>query len=270
MFPLRTFVGYKHHTPSIIGQTAVNPNIDDNRCLQRCLILASEGGHKIIANRKMGDATVYNKWWKHPDNYKVFGMSIHEVEEAMGICDNKSFEQSEENFARLEELLKVSLNVFEVTLLPGYDDNFEDKYDLFMCYQVCRPKRKGGCVSLCIMNDTRDRETIPKHFLYIKDLSDFEHRIFRQSDAKNGNTTRNVKCRFCDDFFGSRKAVHDHEVQTHRELVNEVKSTSCRTRRLGCDSPTNDTKCQHRSLCTLTSSQPLMTRTNTSRSCYHV
>ena len=61
MFPLRTFVGYKHHTPSILGRTVVNPNIDDNWCLQRCLILASEGGHKIIANRKMGDASVYNK-----------------------------------------------------------------------------------------------------------------------------------------------------------------------------------------------------------------
>ena len=62
MFPLRTFVGYKQHTPLILGYTVVNPNIDDNRYLQRCLILASEGGHKIIANRKMGDASVYNKW----------------------------------------------------------------------------------------------------------------------------------------------------------------------------------------------------------------
>ena len=61
MFPLRTFVGYKHPTPFVIGRTVVNPNIDDNRCLQRCLILASEGGYKIIANRKMGDTSVYNK-----------------------------------------------------------------------------------------------------------------------------------------------------------------------------------------------------------------
>ena len=61
MFPLRTFVGCKHHTPLILGYTVVNPNIDDKRCLQRCLILASEGGHKIITNRKMGDASVYNK-----------------------------------------------------------------------------------------------------------------------------------------------------------------------------------------------------------------
>ena len=127
MFPLRTFVGYKHHTPYIIGQTAVNPNINDNRCLQRCLILASEGGHKIIANRKMGDASVYNKWWKQPDKYKVFGVTIHEVEEAMDICDNKAFDQSEKNFVRLEELLKVSSNVFEFTLLPGYDDKTKGK-----------------------------------------------------------------------------------------------------------------------------------------------
>ena len=158
---------------------------------------------------------------EQPDKYKVFGVTIHDIEEAMGICDNKSFEQSEEKFAALEGLLKVSLNVFEATLLPGYDDNSEDKYDLFTCYQVYKAKRKGGCVSLCIVNDTREGEEIPKHFLYIKDLSDFKHHIFRQSDTKNGNTTRNPKCRFCDDFFGYRKAVHAHEVQAHRELVNE-------------------------------------------------
>ena len=34
MFPLRTFVGYKHPTTSILGQSVVNPNIKDNRCLQ--------------------------------------------------------------------------------------------------------------------------------------------------------------------------------------------------------------------------------------------
>ena len=64
MFILRTFVGYKYPTPSILGQLVVNPNIDDNRCLQRCLILESEGGHKIIVNRKIDDVNVYNKWWK--------------------------------------------------------------------------------------------------------------------------------------------------------------------------------------------------------------
>ena len=220
MFPLRTFVGYKHHTPLILGRTVINPNIDDNRCLQRCLILASEGGHKIITNRKMGDESVYNKWWKQPDKYKVFGVTIHEIEKAMVICDNKPFDQSEEKFAKLEELLKVCLNVFEITLLPGYDDNSKDKYDLFTSSQVYKPNGKGGSVSLCIVNDTRNENEIPKHFLYIKDLSDFKHRIFLQSDAKHNNLARNVKCRFCD-FFGSCKTVHAHEVQIHRDLINE-------------------------------------------------
>ena len=57
---------------------------------------------------------------------KVFGVTIRDVEEAMDICDNKAFDQSEEIFARLEELLKDFLNVFEITLLPGYDDKSKD------------------------------------------------------------------------------------------------------------------------------------------------
>ena len=174
MFPLRTFVGYKHPTPFVIGRTVVNPNIDDNRCLQRCLILASEGEHKIIANRKIGDASVYNKWWKQSDKYKVFGVSIHEVEEAMGICDNTPFDASEGKLASLEALLKVSLNEFEITLLPGYIDKTKEQFDLFTCDVVYKGKEKSRSpLSLCILNDLNLPEGTPKHFLYIKDLSDF-------------------------------------------------------------------------------------------------
>ena len=222
MFPLRSFVGYRHPTPFVIGRTVLNPNIDDNRCLQRCLILASEGGHKIVANRKIGDATVYNKWWKQPDKYKVFGVTIHEVEEAMGIRDNTPFDASEEKFAALKALLKVSLNVFEVTLLPGYIDKSKEQFDLFTCDVVYKGKEKSRSpLSLCILNDLNLPEGTLKHFLYIKDLNDFKHRVTRRSDAKNENLSRNVKCRFCNDFFGSHKAVHDHEVQVHQELIDE-------------------------------------------------
>ena len=70
------------------------------------------------------------------------------------------------------------------------------------------------------MNDTRSEEEIPKHFLYIKDLSDFKHHIFRQSDVNNYHLARNVKCRFCD-FFGSQRAAQNHEVQAHRELMDD-------------------------------------------------
>ena len=52
----------------------------------------------------MVNASVYNKWWKQPEKNKVFGVTINKVEKAMDICDNKVFCQSEENFARLEEL----------------------------------------------------------------------------------------------------------------------------------------------------------------------
>ena len=220
MFPLRTYVSFRHPTPLILGRTVVNPNMDDSRCLQRYLILESEGGHKIVANGKVCDETVYNKWWKQPDKYKVFGVTIHEVEEAMGIRDNAPFYASEEKFAALEALLKVSLNVFEVTLLPGYSDKVKEQFDLFTCEQLYGDKGTKLPLSLCILNDQNLSEGTPKHFLYIRDLSDFKHRMTRQNDAKNRNKTRNVKCRFCD-FFGSMTALHAHEVQAHRELVGE-------------------------------------------------
>ena len=189
MFPLRTFVGYKHHTHSILGQSVVNHNIDDNRYLQWYLILVSEGGHKIIANRKMEDESMYNKWWKQPDKYKIFGVTIHEIEEAMDICDNKPFDQSEEMFSRLEELLNISLNIFEVTLLPGYDDNSKDKDEHFTSSQIYSGHKSTSLLFLCILNDTqpmvpRDSNTIHKHFIYIKDLTGFKQCIYLQNDAK--------------------------------------------------------------------------------------
>ena len=228
MAPLRTDIGYKHHTPSVLGRTVINPNIDDNRCLQRCLILASEDGQKIIENRKMGDSSVYNKWWKHPDKYKIFNHTIHEIEEAMDICDNKPFEQNEEKFAQLESLLKVSINVFEVTLLPEYDDNSKDKYDQFVCSQIYCGQKGNEAISLCILNDvstssgaddTRNT-TLPKHFLFIKDLASFKRLILRRNDAKNNHLARTKKCRFCD-FVGSASSVHTHEVQSHRDQIDE-------------------------------------------------
>ena len=174
MFPLRTFVGYKYHTHSIFVQSVVNPNIDDNRCLQRCLILASEVGHKIIANRKMGDESVYIKWWKQLDKYKVFGVTIHEIKEAMDICDNKPFDQSEEKFSRLEELLNVSFNIFEVTLLPEYDNNSKVRYKQFASSQIYSGHKSTNLLSLCILNHARDTNTFPNHFIYIKDLTWFK------------------------------------------------------------------------------------------------
>ena len=221
MFPLRTDGGYKHPTPTILGQSVVNPNIDDNRCLQRCLILASEGGHKIIANRNMSNQNSYNKWWKQPDKYKIFGHTIDEIEEAMDIQGNKPFEVSTDNFAKLESLLNVSINVYEVTLLSGYDDKSKDMYDHFTCSKIYHGRNQDSSVPLCLLNDTRDTNPSPKHFMFIKDLKNFKQRIHRVSDAKNRNLARNKQCRYCSDFVGSATAVRAHEVQAHREQMDE-------------------------------------------------
>ena len=168
MFPLWTFVGYKHHTPSILEQSVVNPNIDYNMCLQRCLILVSDSGHKIIANCNMGDESVYNKWWKQPNKYKVLGVTIHEIEEAMDIRDSKPFEQSEKKFSRLVELLSISLSVFEITLLPGYDDNSKDKNEYFASSQIYSHHKS---ISLLSLVSFRIQIPSSKHFMYIKDLT---------------------------------------------------------------------------------------------------
>ena len=122
----------------------------------------------------MGDESVYNKWWKQPDKYKVFGVSIYKIEEAMDTCDNKPFEQSEEKFSRLEELLKVSHNVFEVTLLFGYDDNSKDKNEHFTSSQIYSGHKSTSVLFLGILNHTRNTNPSPKHFMYIKDLTGFK------------------------------------------------------------------------------------------------
>ena len=90
----------------------------------------------------------------------------------MDICDNKPFEQSEEKFSRLEELLKVSPNVFEVTLLPGYNDNFNDKNEHFTSSQICSHHKSTSLLSLCILNERHEKyKSLPKYFMYIKDLT---------------------------------------------------------------------------------------------------
>ena len=104
----------------------------------------------------MGDESLYNKWWKQPNKYKVFGVMIHEIEEAMDICVNKPFKQSEEKFSRLEELLNISLNVFEVTLLLVYDDNSKDRNEHFTSSQIYSHHKFTSVLSFCILTYTRD------------------------------------------------------------------------------------------------------------------
>ena len=75
-------------------------------------------------------------------------MITHEVEKVMDSCDNKVFGQSEEKFARLEALLKVSFNVFEITLLPLCEYNSEDGYDLSRALRYANQMEREKCVAL--------------------------------------------------------------------------------------------------------------------------
>ena len=109
----------------------------------------------------MGEASVFNKWWKQPDKYKVLGVTIHEIEETINICDNKLFDQSEEKFSRLEELLNVSPNAFEVTLLSGYDDNSKNRNEHFTSSQIYSSHKSTSFLSLCMLNHTRDTNPFP-------------------------------------------------------------------------------------------------------------
>ena len=50
--------------------------------------------------------------------------------------------------------MNVSLNVFEITLSPGYDDKKKDSYEMFSCTQVYyRHSKIAPALSLCIVND---------------------------------------------------------------------------------------------------------------------
>ena len=83
---------------------------------------------------------------------------------------------------------------------------------------------------------------------------------------RNNNLARNAKCKFCD-FFDHIPLSKTMKCRHIKISSTSVINTSCQVKKLICDSQINDSKCQHRSSCTLTSSQPLMTRTDTSPSC---
>ena len=101
------------------------------------------------------------KWWKM--DFRAFPVIPLLL---MDICDNHPFDQTEEKISRLEELLNVPIIVFEVSLLPEYDDNSKDKNGYFASSQIYSHHKSTNLLSLCILNDTRfmvsrDSDIIP-------------------------------------------------------------------------------------------------------------
>ena len=67
------------------------------------------------------------------------------------------------------------------------------------------------------MNDTRGNYL--KHFMFIKDFKEFRKYLQHLSDCDNNNLARNVKCGFCNDFYGTNSYVHDHEMKVHQDKM---------------------------------------------------
>ena len=215
MIPLRVFVGSPIATPTFLGHSVVNPRFNDNKCLQRCLILASIGGKVILASRNHCKSSVYSAYWKNPNKHRVFDHSIHEIEAAVGIQNNKPFVDSDSNFRTLENLLCIRINCWEIVLLNGFDSDTKDLDGVRITPKYLSVLERGQEVNLAILYDLSRNI---KHFIYVKDLASFKVHISRPVDCKNYHKSRLSKCRFCD-FVAAFRDVQCHEVIRHPEKL---------------------------------------------------
>lgn len=222
MIPLKVNVGAGIKTPVILGLTVINPCIDDNRCLQRCLILASNG-QSIIKARHVCNAKGYSKYWNKPNKNLVFGHSILEIESLVNIQDNKPFVECIENFRALENLLDIYITCYQFNMLDGFDmtstsqENYE-KFTIQPVYPLNTIERTDKTnVYLCILNDIKN-ET--KHFTLVKDPIPFKQHVMDSNSTRNCHNNRKVNCRWCV-FSSTKQNVLKHEIKCHPDKVSE-------------------------------------------------
>lgn len=222
MIPLKVNVGAGIKTPTILGLTVINPCIDDNKCLQRCLILASNG-EPIIKSRHVCDVKGYTKYWNKPNKNLVFGHSIHEIESLVDIQDNKPFVECEQNFKALEDLLDIYITCYQFNMLEGFDmastsqENYE-KFTVQPVYPLNTIDRNDKTnVYLCILNDIKN-ET--KHFVFVKNPMPFKQHVMDSNSTRNCHNNRKVTCRWCI-FSDSKQNVIKHEIRCHPDKVSE-------------------------------------------------
>ena len=223
LLPLKVYVGAGIKTPAILGECVVNPCINDNRCLQRCLILAYNGS-SIIKNCNTTRVSGYSKYWNKPIKNPVFGHTILEIENAMNIADNQPFIECVEKFEQLENLLNVYINCYEMRMFDGFDMKSMDEKNLEnMVVECVYPVKKNQRidikqeVNLCMLNDEHLKV---KHFVLIKDMSKFKQHLYRSKDNVQRNTARLCKCRWCD-FSAAKKYTIVHEIKMHGDEVPE-------------------------------------------------
>lgn len=222
IIPLTKFIGAGIPTPTILGYTVLNACINDNKCLQRSLILACNGDYYVKSKNICRECS-YNKYWKKAEANLVFGHSIQEIEAAVDIEDDKPFVECDQNFKTLEDLLNIYINCYEFDMQEGFDpkDVSESNYSKFYLHSIYPHKfmerKDRRNVDLCVLKDPSKNI---KHFVYIKDPSVFKQHVLKESSTKNRHNKRDVQCRWCM-FKGCKSLVLKHEIRCHPEEVPE-------------------------------------------------
>lgn len=222
MIPLKVCVGAAIKTPAILGYSVLNACIDDNRCLQRSLILACD--ERIVKSNNVCHVKAYGKYWKKADRNLVFGHTIPEIESTVNIQDNTPFVACEENFKALEDLLDIYITCYQFNMNAGFDlsSTTAENRALFTVeplYPISSNERQDKThIYLCVLNDI---EKELKHFVYIKDAKVFSAYVTNGSDTKhNYRPSQKVFCRWCL-YSNCKSNVLKHEIRCHPEKVPE-------------------------------------------------
>ena len=141
------------------------------------MILASEDDYQIKANRKVDTATVYNSCGSIQRRMRY---SIEQSKRSKKLLISwHIFWPKWRNACWLESLLEISINIYQVTLFPGYDDDNEDNSENFTCSQIYPSERLKSTtiLDLCMLNETWHELIALRHFIFIKDLGEIKHHL---------------------------------------------------------------------------------------------
>ena len=137
------------------------------------MILASEDDYQIIANRKVDTATVYNSCGSIQRRMRY---SIKQSKRSKKLLISwHIIWPKRRNVCWLESLLELSINIYQVTLFPGSDDDNEDNSENLISSRIYPSERLKSTkpLNLCMLNETWNELIALKHFLFIKDINEF-------------------------------------------------------------------------------------------------
>ncbi len=218
LLPLKCFVGRAIETPTILGHTILNPCIDDNKCLQRCLILSVND--TISKNRNTNKPYQYERYWKKPEKNLVYGHTIPEIEKYLHIENDVPFFESYDKFYLLELYLHVKIVCYEMKMFDGFDKK-SVKMENLSKMSIQKIFDSGveydKTIYLCILTDV---ENSYKHFILIRNIVEFKKHVEHMTSLESNNLHRLRKCRWCD-RYESPKLILIHEMKCHKELFPE-------------------------------------------------